>query len=163
VEKIVRCYDIRGDLQHEDQEYEADVDDILYIFKNCIELILERDPVEILRVDDIQKLVQSPAAPTVTGHVIGEYDRAPHIRQKEIMESLIILALDSKKPDIVRKNAMGLLENFRPITKDTALIELGTLLQERYQDKPFDLVGMKVSYAAGALPYLRQRKVQGFF
>jgi hypothetical protein len=53
--KIVRCYDIRGDLEHEDQEYEADVDDILYIFKNCIEIVLERDPVEILRVDDIPK------------------------------------------------------------------------------------------------------------
>jgi hypothetical protein len=161
--KIVRCYDIRGDLEHEDQEYEADVDDILYIFKNCIELILERDPVEILRVDDIQKLVQSPAAPTVSGHILEDYDRAPLIRQKEIVESLINLALDSKKPDIVRQNAMGLLENFRPITKDTALIELAALLQERYESKPFDLVGMKVSYAAGVLPYLRQRKVADFF
>lgn len=161
--KIVRCYDIRGDLEHEDQEYEADVDDILYIFKNCIELVLERDPVEILRVDDVKKLVQSPDAPTVTGQILEDYDRAPNIRQKEIVESLINLALDSKKPDVVRQNSMGLLEQFRPITKDAVLIELGAILQERYQEKPFDLLGMKVSHAAGVLPYLRQRKVADFF
>jgi hypothetical protein len=161
--KIVRCYDIRGDLEHEDQEYEADVDDILYIFKNCIELILERGPVEILRVDDIKKLVQSPDAPTVTGHILEDYDHAPHIRQKEIIESLISLALDSKKPDIIRQHSMDLLEHFRSLTKDTALIDLGSFLQERYQDKPLDLVCMKVSYASGVLPYLRQRKVRDFF
>jgi hypothetical protein len=74
--KLVRCYDIRGDLEHEDQEYEADVDDILYIFKNCIELVLACDPVEILRVDDVKKLVQSPDAPTVTGQILEDYDRA---------------------------------------------------------------------------------------
>jgi hypothetical protein len=110
-----------------------------------------------------QKLVQTPEAPSVTVHILEDYDRAPQIRQKEIVERLISLSLDSKKPDIVRQNAIGLLENFRPVTKDPVLIELGALLQERYRDKPFDLVGMKVSYAAGVLPYLRQRKVEEFF
>lgn len=161
--KIRRCYDIRGDLEHEDEEYEADIDDILYIFKNSIEIILERDPIEIIRVDDVKELIDEPTAPIVTGEILEEYEHAPDVRQKEIVEHLINTALNSKKPDIVRQNSMELLRQFRSITKKTVLAEVGGYLQERYKKKQLDLVVMKVSYAAGVLPYLKQRKVKDFF
>lgn len=161
--KIRRCYEIRGDLEHEDEEYEAEIDDILYIFKNCIEIVLERDPVEILRVDDVKDLIDAPSSPTVTSEILEEYDHAPDVRQKVIVEHLVNSALDSKKPDIVRQNSMELLRQFQAVTKNTVLVEVGSYLQDRYKAKPFDLAVMKVAQAAGILPYLKQRKVRDFF
>ncbi len=35
--RVCRCYEIRRDLEHEDDEYEAGVEDCVYIFKTCIE------------------------------------------------------------------------------------------------------------------------------
>ncbi len=161
--KIRRCYDIRGDLEHEDEEYEADIDDILYIFKNCIEIVLELDPIEIIRVDDIKELVDEPSAPVVTGEILEEYEHAPDVRQKEIVEHLINSAMNSKKPDIVRQNSIELLRQFQTLTKKTVLVDVGSYLQERYKRKPLDLVVMKVAKAAGVLPYLKQRKMKDFF
>jgi len=161
--KIRRCYDIRGDLEHEDEEYEADIDDILYVFKNCIEIILERDPIEIIRVDDVKELIDEPTSPIVTGEILEEYEHAPEVRQKDIIEHLVNSALNSKKPDIVRQNSMELLRQFQAITKKTVLVEVGSHLQDRYKKKPLDLVVIKVANAAGVLPYLKQRKVKDFF
>jgi len=161
--KIRRCYDIRGDLEHEDEEYEADVDDILYVFKNCVEIVLERDPIEIIRVDDVKELIDEPSAPTVTGELLEEYEHAPDVRQKEIIEHLVNTSLDSKKPDIVRQNSMELLRQFKPVTKNTVLVDISSTIQVRYKKRPLDLVVMKVAYAAGILPYLKQRKMRDFF
>ena len=161
--KIRRCYEIRGDLEHEDEEYEADIDDILYIFKNCVEIVLERDPIEIIRVDDVIEFIDAPTAAIVTGEILEEYDLAPDVRQKEIVEHLVNSAMDSKNPDIVRQNSMELLRQFHSITKNKVLVEVGTYLQERYRRKPLDLVVMKVGQAAGVLPYLKQRKKKDFF
>lgn len=161
--KIRRCYDIRGDLEHEDEEYEAGIDDILYIFKNCIEIVLEQDSVEIIRVDDIKDLVGMPEAPIVTGNLLEEYKHAPDVRQTDIIKHLINLALDPKKPDITRQNSMELLRQFQSITKNNVLVTIGATLQERYRQRSLDLVIMKVAHAAGVLPYLKQRKKQDFF
>lgn len=161
--KIRRCYDIRGDLEHEDEEYEAEIDDILYIFKNCIEIVLEKDPIEIIRVEDIAELIDEPSAPVVTGEIIEEYEHAPDVRQKDIVEHLINSAMNSKKPDIVRQNSMEILRQFQNLTKKKVLVELGSSIQDRYKKKALDLVVMKVAKAAGILPYLKQRKVKDFF
>jgi hypothetical protein len=50
--RLRRAYDIRRDLEHEDDEYEAEIGDIVYVFSTCIELVLARDPVELLRVSE---------------------------------------------------------------------------------------------------------------
>lgn len=161
--KIRRCYEIRGDLEHEDDQYEADIDDILYIFKNCIEIVLSRDPIELIRVEDIKDLIETPQTPVVTNEILEEFEHAPEPRQQEIMEHLINTALNSKKPDIVRINSIELLRQFSPITKKQVLVELGSKLQERLRNKRLELVVAKVAYAAGILPYLKQRKLEDFF
>ncbi len=38
--RILRTYDIRKDLEHEDDEYEAGVEDCVYIFRTCIDVVL---------------------------------------------------------------------------------------------------------------------------
>lgn len=156
--KITRCYEIRGDLEHEDVEYEAEIDDIIYIFKNCIEIVLSRDPVELIRVEDIKELVKAPETPAITSETLEEYEKAPNARQHEIIEHLINTAMDSNKPDILRQNAVELLKQFKSITKMEVLVDISSYLQERYKKKPLDLVAAKVAYAAGILPYLKQKK-----
>jgi hypothetical protein len=161
--KISRCYEIRGDLEHEDAEYEAEIDDVIYIFKNCIEIVLSKDPVELIRVDDIKELVSAPENPIVSTEILEEFDKTPNPRQHEILEHLIHTALDSSKPDILRQNAMELLRQFRPLIKKQVLVDISSHLQEMYKKKPLNLLVAKVAYASGAFPYLKQRKVYDFF
>lgn len=161
--KIKRCYEIRGDLEHEDEEYEADIDDILYIFKNCIEIILSKEPIQLLRVEDVAHLIDLPETPAITSELLEEYEYAPETRQKDIITHLINTSMNSKKPDIVRQNSMEILRIFRTTTKDKVLIDIASEINERYNKRPFDLVAMKVSKASGIVPYLKQRKVKDFY
>src|SRR5699024_897737 len=48
--RIHRCYEIRRDLEHEDDEYEAVLEDCFYIFKTSIDVVLSKDPIELLKV-----------------------------------------------------------------------------------------------------------------
>jgi hypothetical protein len=45
-----RVYEIRRDLEHEDDEYEAGAENCFYVFKACIEAVLSQDPATLLRV-----------------------------------------------------------------------------------------------------------------
>jgi len=161
--KITRCYEIRGDLEHEDVEYEADIDDVYYIFKNCVEIVLSRDPIELIRVEDIKELVKTPETPVITSETIEEFKQAPNSRQHEIIVHLINTAMNSEDPDILRQNAMELLKQFEPVTKKQVQIDATNYLQMRYKKKPLDLLVAKVAYVAGIFPYLKQRKVYDFF
>ena len=53
-----RCYEIRRDLEHEDDEYEAGIEDCVYMFRTCIDVVLSRDPVELLRVTDVKEIIE---------------------------------------------------------------------------------------------------------
>lgn len=162
-QKMKRCYDIRGDLEHEDDEYEADAADVIYIFKNCIELVLARDPVEILRIDDIKQLISSPSAPTVTDDLIEEFNRAPNSRQLQIIHHLTEQALNEKQSDVVRQNSLELLRQFRGKIKNTVYVDLAAALQDRYRQRRYDITLLKVTHASGVLPYLKQSKVRDAF
>ncbi|RLA87383.1 MAG: hypothetical protein DRG40_00515 [Deltaproteobacteria bacterium] len=161
--RLMRCYEIRRDLEHEDDQYEAEIEDILYIFKSCVEIVLSRDPVELIRLSDVKALIDAPQRAVPSQEFLHEYEMAPAPRQRQIMEHLINTALDSKKADIIRQNAVELLRQFSPITKMQVRVELGQYLQERIGKGRLDLVVAKVAYAAGALPYLKQRQVQELF
>ena len=43
--RLQRAYEIRGDLEHEDAEYEAQPEDCIYVFATCITIVLSRDPI----------------------------------------------------------------------------------------------------------------------
>lgn len=40
--RLARVYEIRRDLEHEDNEYEAQIEDCIYVFKTSIEVVLSR-------------------------------------------------------------------------------------------------------------------------
>ena len=54
--RLKRAYDIRKDLEHEDDQYEAGIEDCVYVFRTCIEIVLSRDPISPVRVADIRRL-----------------------------------------------------------------------------------------------------------
>lgn len=161
--RIKRCYEIRRDLEHEDDEYVAEIEDIVYIFKSCIQIVLSRDPVEIIKVDDINELIDSPTALALNSEIIEEFEKAPDSRQKEILEHLINTSLNPKKADIVRQNSMEIIRHFQSLIKNNVKVEVGQFLQDKAGKKPLSLAIAKVAYAAGILPYLKQRKVLDFF
>jgi hypothetical protein len=158
-----RAYEIRRDLEHEDEDYEADVEDILYVFKTSIEAILSKEPVELLRIGDVQEVVNSDEPASPTAQFLKDYQSAPEPRQFEITAFLVNTAINSKNADIVRQNAVELLRSFEPLTKQQVKIEIGQFIQERINKGRLDLVVGKVAAAAGVLRYLKQRQVAQLF
>jgi hypothetical protein len=161
--RFSRCYEIRRDLEHEDDEYEATIEDCIYIFKTCVEVILSQDPIELIRVSDIKAAIASPDKFIPSVEMIDNYKKAPHPRQLQIIELLVNTALDSNKADIMRQNSMEMLRSYKELTLNTVQVEMAEQLQNRIAKKKIDLTTAKVSYAAGILPYLKQRQVEEFF
>jgi hypothetical protein len=161
--RLKRAYDIRRDLEHEDDEYEAGVEDCVYIFTSCIEIVLSADPIELLRVTDIQQLIEAPTTVSPAVEFVRDFDRAPDPRQREIMELLVRTALDVTRPDIVRQNAVEALRRLAPLARNTVKIEVGRSLQERVKRRPLDLLHAKVAAASLVLPYMKQTQVEAFF
>lgn len=162
--RLCRCYEIRRDLEHEDDEYEAGIEDCVYIFKTCIEVVLQKDPVHLLRVEDIKTLVEedTPASPSDT--LLADYERAPDARQEEICKFLLSVALDSSQSDIVQQNAYHALSLVSDRTRNRVKLNLVGEFQRRV-----DRFGrlnrrhVRVAAASGVLPYLRQSQVADFF
>lgn len=46
--RLARCYEIRRELKHEDNEYEAGVEDCVYIFQTCISVVLSQVPIHAI-------------------------------------------------------------------------------------------------------------------
>ena len=161
--RMRRCYDIRRDLEHEDDEYEAEIEDVVYMFKSCIEIVLAQDPIQLLQVSDVEDVIQAPVPVTPTVDFLFDYEKAPDPRQKKIMELLVNTALNSEKPDITRQNSIEMLRLLQTRTHNTVKIELGRIIQNRIGRKPLKLAIAKVALASGVMPYLKQRQVEQFF
>jgi hypothetical protein len=161
--KLRRVYDIRRDLEHEDDEYEAGLEDLVYVFKSCIEIVLSRDPVELLRVADVQELIQAAQRVMLTVEAVGDYERAPDVRQREIAIYLVNTALNGKEADVVRQNAVEALRTLDGVTRNTVKIELANAIRERTKRQPLNVAQMKVAAAGGFLPYLKQVQIEGYF
>jgi hypothetical protein len=129
--RILRAYDIRKDLEHEDDEYEAGVEDCVYIFKTCIDIVLSKDPLELIKLTDVKNIVQSTEPATLTQSLIEEYQHAPEPRQLEILRFLISSALNVELPDVVRHNCYLALESFKSITINNALIVIAREFVEK--------------------------------
>lgn len=99
--RILRAYDIRKDLEHEDDEYEAGIEDCVYIFTTCIDVILSKDPLHLIKLADVKQIVEQPAPATINQSVIEEYSQAPQPRQLDIYKFLISTSLSKSQPDIV--------------------------------------------------------------
>jgi len=160
--RIKRAYEIRRDLEHEDDEYEAQVEDCVYMFRSAIEIVLSRDPVQILKVSDVKALVQSPSRVTPTAQFIEDFKTAPDLRQKEIGDFLVSQALSEKNPDIVRENSVACLSVFNATIRNTVKIGLAASLESRLNRSPMDMQHARVAASGGFFPYLSGSLVKEF-
>ncbi len=80
--RIKRCYEIRRDLEHEDDEYEAAIQDCVYIFTTCIEDILSQDPVQLLRVTDVKDVVEQAKPQFPEQQFLNDYRNECPIQDK---------------------------------------------------------------------------------
>ena len=161
--RLKRAYDIRKDLEHEDDQYEAGVEDCVYVFRTCIEIVLSRDPISPVRVVDVKDIIESPTNVALSKEVLEDFASAPDKRQVEIFKFLISVSRDDKKPDIVRQNAIEALRSLRAIVRKAAGAQIGQYMQESLKSKPVGLADMKIAAAAGVTPYLKQSKIKQFF
>jgi len=157
--RLQRCYDIRKDLEHEDNEYEAVLEDSFYIFKSSIEIVLSQDPIETLKVTDVKQIVVEPQRITATEELLQDYDHAPELRQREIQDFLISNATDKDQPELVNENAFELLRHFRTLTKTTVIIESAKKIENRLGRNPIDFNTAFLCHAIGATPYFKSTKI----
>jgi hypothetical protein len=151
--RMKRCYEIRRDLEHEDDQYEAGVEDCVYVFTTCIEVVLSRDPVHLLKVTDLKEVVEKPVPLFPKQEWLDDYKNAPDPRQLEILKFLIATALKSDNPDIVRQNAYAMLLHLQPVTRTPAKLGRHGLT----------LILFKLSNAVGVLAYLKDNSRRDFF
>ncbi|VVM35108.1 hypothetical protein, partial [Terribacillus sp. AE2B 122] len=162
--RITRVYDIRKDLEHEDDEYEAGVEDVVYIFKTCVDVILANDPISIIKLTEIKSIVESPDPVTLDHAVIEDFGQAPEPRQTEIYQFLISTALNSSHPDIVRQNCYNALGTLRAYTnRNTILTASRHFVDNRLERRTPLLAEMRVANVSGILPYLRSAHVNSFY
>ncbi len=161
--RVKRCYDIRRDLEHEDDQYEANVEDCVYIFMTCVEVVLAKHPVHLLKVVDVKEVVERPTTFSSQQEFLDDFERAPEPRQLEILKFLVSTALKENNADLVRQNAHKALKFFAPAARSGARLALAAHLQERLGRSRLTLLLAKVADAAGVMPYLKESKRKDFY
>jgi len=161
--RMHRCYEIRRDLEHEDNEYEAVLEDCFYIFKSTIDTVLSKDPIELLKITDVKQIVENPTELTISEQFLEDYRGAPILRQTEIANYLIAIAYDPKQPDIVRENCVEMMRHTKEITNTQVVIETAKVLEDRLGRNPIDIITAKLGYATGASGYFKKVKLKDFY
>lgn len=161
--RLSRCYEIRRDLEHEDDEYEAGIEDCVYVFRTCIDVVLSRDPVQLIRVTDVKDIIEgaTPAVPTET--LLEEFSSAPAPRQEEILKFLMSVALDKAQSEIVQQNAFTFLGRLSPPTHNSVRLNLAKHFQDKIGRTTLDRRRARVACAMGLLSYLKRSQVIDFF
>ncbi len=154
--RVCRSYEIRRDLEHEDDEYEAGIEDCVYIFNTCIEVILSADPVDLLKIADVKDLVEQASQARPGEELLTDFERAPKPRQLEIMKFLVSISLDKDKSDIIQQNSFTFLNALRVRAANTVLVEVATDFQRRVGRRGLDERHARVATACGAMPYLKK-------
>ncbi len=161
--RIQRCYEIRRDLEHEDNEYEAVLEDCFYIFKSTIEIVLSQDPIDVLKIVDIRQVIEAPGSITATEELLQNYEHAPTLRQQEITTMLLSIARSDKQPDVVRENAVEMLRHLKSRTQTNVVIEAAKGLEEKLAGKPIDILTAKLGHACGATAYFKKAKLKDYY
>src|SRR5437870_1691543 len=106
------------------------VEDCVYVFRTCIDIVLSKDPIAPVKVVDFKPIVESPRRALPSPEIIDEFEKVPDLRQVEIAKFLISFSRDSAKADIVRQNAIEALRALRPAIRRAPQAELGQHVQE---------------------------------
>jgi hypothetical protein len=88
VRRLSRACDIHRDLENEDGEYEASVEDCFYVFKTCIECVLSREPIEITRPPGVRQPEISRSSVGNALSTVLPFDGDENVR--EIVEAISI-------------------------------------------------------------------------
>lgn len=161
--RILRVYDIRRDLEHEDDEYEAGVEDCFYIFKTCVDVVLAKDPIHVIKLTDIKDIVEQPIPSTLGQAVLDDYKFAPKSRQLDIYRFLISSTFNSKHADIIRQNCYNVLGMLRELTNKQVIIDAASDFQEKLGRRCPTIAEARVIATAGILPYLKQANLKDLF
>ncbi len=161
--RILRAYDIRKDLEHEDDEYEAGVEDCVYIFRTCVDVILSKDPIELIKLTDIKEIVENAEATTLNESLLEEFNHAPEPRQMEIYKFLISSSLNVELPDVVRHNCYMALYSLKSLAHSQVLITCAREFVQRIGKRGPTLIEARVAYGSGLFPYLKQAQIKDFY
>lgn len=161
--RLSRSYEIRRDLEHEDSEYEAGIEDCVYIFNTCIEAVLSRDPVTLLRVAEVKEVIEAAGPATADAGLLDDFEHAPDSRQIEISRFLYSVATDEEQPDLVRQNAFSMAGVLAEVTRTPVTVELAKHVQEKLGRSVLTELQVRVANAFGVLPYLRKAQRRSFF
>lgn len=161
--RLLRVYDIRRDLEHEDDEYEATIEDCVYIFKTSIDVVLSRDPVHLLKLTDIKDIVENSTPAILGDTVMEDYKQAPTSRQLEIYRFLISTARNNDHPDIVRQNSYNVLSSLSEHTQREVIIECANDMVRKLDRSAPTLLQARICFSAGTLPYLKKTMLADFF
>ena len=157
--RLSRVYEIRRDLEHEDNEYEATVEDCVYVFKTCVEVVLEKDPVQLLKLTDVKSIIEQPDPAALSQTTLDDYTSAPTARQVEIYRFLISTSLDSKHPDIVRQNAFNALGVLHAHSNQQVILTCSVEYIKRIGRAAPKTAEARVAFQAGILPYLKRSQL----
>lgn len=161
--RLLRAYDIRKDLEHEDDEYEATNTECAYVFQSCIEEVLSKDPIQVIRVTDVKEVVECSETATLDSLALEEFGHAPGPRQKDIWKYLISVSLDHKRPDIIRQNCHRALIGMRELVQRDVLIDVAKEFVSRIGRKAPSALEFRVACAAGVSPYLKKLQIKALF
>ena len=161
--RVLRAYDIRKDLEHEDDEYEASEEDCRYIFKTCIKAILSKDPIHLIRLTDIKNIVSQEKPTALDDGVLEEFSLTPEPRQDEIYKFLISSALNPDLPDVVRQNCYMALNGIRESAKVEVLISSAKELTENIGRRAPSLLEARTAFAGRLLAYLKKNQLREFY
>lgn len=161
--RMLRVYDIRRDLEHEDHEYEASIEDCVYIFKTTIDVVLSQDPVRLLKLTDVKEIIERPVPAILSETVLNEYFHAPKSRQSEIYKFLISTALNLNLPEIIQRNSFNLLLLLQSKTNNQVIIDCSNdfIKKNRHKSQLYDEI--RIAFAAGTLPYLSKTILLDFY
>ncbi len=149
--RLSRAYDIRNDLEHEDSQYEANEADVQYVFQTCIETVLSKDPVHLIKVADVQALIESSDRVLPDTIMIEDFKVALTPRQFEVIKRLIGISLDENKPDIVVENSYNALKTFSPFMQNEVKLSITTFFSNKHRILTYK--SARIFYAAGIFPY----------
>jgi len=161
--KLMRVYDIRKDLEHEDNEYEAGIEDCVYIFKTTIDIVLSKDPIHLIKLSDFKEIVEQPEPATINKEVIEDYSSAPKQRQLNIYQFLFYSLLNDEHPEIIRQNCYNILSTIKEHTHKQVLLDLATEFNEKLGRRVPTLQEVRAAFVAGILPYLKSGLLSDFY
>lgn len=153
--KLLRVYDIRKDLEHEDDEYEAGIEDCVYVFKTTIDVVLSKDPIHLIKITDFKDIVEKPEPAQISDAVLTDYKSAPKQRQLEIYKFLFYSILNEDHPEIIRQNCYNTITAIKGDTNNQVILDLANEFNDKLGRNTPKLKEARAANAAGILPYFK--------